>query len=214
MDLDDDSRNGIVSRLSEYTQTFPGDVICYHAHSECATSTVTHTAKLTLTSSTTVTRLATETHTTYPNATTTTTVATTSIGTSTKTVTSTTVSYDFIATATATFWEACGQANIASSVDNIPVIDGELSSSTRHLSSQVGKSSPYDCCVAAQLNPLSTVWAWDPVQEKCNILETDTCSKGQERGRTNTPIVSHTKGQPRYLMGSGNCGKWTDMRYE
>lgn len=212
--LDGDFHGGKVLRLSKYTQTVPGDVICYHSRSKCTTSTVTHTATSTATTGITTTIVATLTRAAYPSATTTTTVATTLLVTSTITVTSTTVSYNFIAAATATFWEACGQANIASSVNNIPIIDGELSSYTRHLSSQAGKTSAYDCCVAAQLNPLSAVWAWEPAEAKCHIFETDTCSRGQERGGTNKPIVSHTKGQPRYLMGNGNCGKWTDMKYE
>lgn len=214
MALDEDLRYGKTLRLSEHTQTLPGDVICYQAQSKCTTSTVTHTATSTSTTSTATTIVATETRTTYPNATTTTTVATTSLVSSTITVASTTVSYNFITAATATFWEGCGQGNIASSVHNIPIIDGELEPNTRHLFSRAGKTSAYDCCVAAQLNPLSAVWAWHPAEAKCHIFETDMSSRGQKRGRIDTPIVSHTKGQPKYLIGDGNCGKWTDMKYE
>ena len=213
-DLDVDLLHSKIPRLSDSRRTLPGDVICYKHQGKCSTSRVTRTTTTTSTTSTTVTVTTTETTTTNAGASTTTTVPTTSLVTFTKTATSTKVTFNFLTIATATFWESCARANIASAIDHIPIVDGELSPNMRRLASEAGKTSAYDCCVAAHMNPRSGVWAWEPAATKCHIFESDTCVEGRKSERPNTPIVSHTQGQPKYLVGNANCGKWTEIKYE
>lgn len=144
----------------------------------------------------------------------------TSTSTSTVTTLSSTTSVSVIPitvttySTTITSYAACATNNLGEYVNGNAIVNGNDGGGAQESSpGGTADNDPYDCCVAAILDPIGAAWRFvlPAATGSCYIIEqagtNGTCPNGQA-GITGNNVDTQSGATPAFAAGNANCGQF------